>query len=125
MADVDVAGPVVAFDDPRSRTRAEFRAIERLSPSSYHALLKRGLAPDEIHPPGTKIHRITAQAHAAWRERMRELAQSEEAKLESNRRREQTKIAGQIAAQSSLHISEINRQRKRRRIAGASDASSA
>jgi hypothetical protein len=114
-----IGGPVVAFDDPRSRTRLEFCGIEHISLSSYHALQKNGLGPEEISPPGTKINRITAQAHAGWRARMRELAQTEAAKLEAQRRSVSAKIAGEIAAQSPLHISEINRQRKRRRAAEA------
>jgi hypothetical protein len=114
-----IGGPVVAFDDPRSRTRAEFAAIEHLSMSSYHALRKKGLGPEEISPPGTKINRITAQAHAAWRVRMQELAKTEAALLEAQRRSTIAKIAGDIAAASPLHISQVNRQRKRRRAAEA------
>jgi hypothetical protein len=117
-----IGGPVIAFDDPRSRTRLEFCGIEHISLSSYHALRKKGLGPEEISPPGTKINRITTQAHAAWRDRMRELAQSEEAALEKQRRSVTAKIAGDIAAQSPLHVSEINRQKKRRRGAGAHEA---
>jgi hypothetical protein len=108
--------PVTAFTDPRSRTRLEFCAIERFSLSSYHALQKRGLGPEEICPPGTKLHRISAQAHAEWRERMRELAQSEEAKLLAARRSAQAKVAGELAAASPLHVSNQNRERKRRRL---------
>lgn len=118
-----IDGPVISFDDPRSRTRAEFRAIERLSVSSYHALRKRELGPEEIHPPGTKIHRITAEAHAAWRERMRTLAQTEEAKLEAQRRSECARIAGEIAAQSPSHISKVNARRvAQRRAAGVASS---
>jgi hypothetical protein len=113
--DILTDGPVVAFDDPRSRSRVEFARIEHISMSSYNDLRKRGLAPEELHPPGTKLNRITREAHAAWRERMRELAQSDEAKLEAQRRSVTAKIAADAAVRSPLHVSETNRQRKLRR----------
>jgi hypothetical protein len=97
------------------RTPVSCTAIEHISLSSYNDLKKRGLAPEELHPIGTKIHRITREAHVAWRQRMVELAQSDEAKLEAQRRSKFAKIAGDIAAESPLHVSEVNRQRKRRR----------
>jgi len=96
---------VTRFEDPRSRTLGEFCDIEHLSLSAYYALKGRGLGPEELRPPGTKIVRITAEAHATWRHRMRELAQTEAAKLETQRRCELAGIAGRAAAASPLHIS--------------------
>jgi hypothetical protein len=127
MSDENLNGPVTApvtsFDDPRSRTRVEFCNIEHFSLSSFFALRKRGLAPDEISPPGTNIHRITAQAHAAWRSRMTELAKTEAAELAANRRRRQAQAAGEEAAKSPTHISKKNiaKAQARRRAAEASE----
>jgi hypothetical protein len=111
-----IGGPVTSFEDPRSRTRLEFIAIEHLSLSSFHKLQKLGLGPEEISPPGTRLYRISAQAHAAWRAWMRELANTEAAKLEAERRSVTAKIAGDLAAASPLHVSKINGQKKRQRL---------
>jgi hypothetical protein len=88
-----------------SKTVAEFCRAESLSKTSYYQLQRRGLGPDELRPPGTKIIRVTAAAHAAWRERMAELSRSKAAELEVERRREQATIAGRAAAQSPRHVS--------------------
>ena len=81
-----------------SETIAAFCDAENLSKSSYYELQKRGLGPEELRPPGTKIIRITPEAHAKWRERMSELARTEAAELEAARRRELATIAGRLAA---------------------------
>jgi hypothetical protein len=44
----------------RSLTRAEFCSAEHLSKSTYHNLKKRGLGPEELVVPGSRIIRITA-----------------------------------------------------------------
>ncbi|SFJ71820.1 hypothetical protein [Bradyrhizobium sp. Gha] len=93
-----------ALDDP-AQTIAQFCRAESLSKSSYYALRRRGLGPDERRVPGTKIIRITAEAHAAWRERIDAFARTEAAQLETERRRKLASIAGQIAAQSPRHVS--------------------
>jgi hypothetical protein len=104
--------------EDNSETRAEFCAAERLSKSSFHKLKKLGLAPQEYVIPGTRIARITAEAHAAWRSRMANLAQSKAAKLEAERRREIAMTAGRLAAQSPKHVCRRGRKqapkRKRR-----------
>jgi hypothetical protein len=87
-----------------SLTPAGFCAAERMSKSSYHKLKNLGLGPEVYVPPGTRIERITPEAHAAWRARMAELTKSESAKLEAERRREVAVIAGRIAAQSPMHV---------------------
>ena len=48
-----------------SETIAAFCDAENLSKSSYYELQKRGLGPEELRPPGTKIIRITPEAHAS------------------------------------------------------------
>jgi hypothetical protein len=98
--------------DHYSKTRAEFRAAERLSKSTFYDLRKRKLGPEEYIVPGTKTIRITPEAHAAWRKRMIELTKTKEAQLEAERRRAQTVEAGRLAAESDKHIS------KRRRKSG-------
>jgi hypothetical protein len=105
--------PVTSFDDPRSRTISEFCGIEHLSLTSYYTLKKHNLGPDELRAPGLKIVRVTAEAHAAWRERMAQLAASKDAALETERRREFARIAGKRAAESADHVS--RRRGKRRR----------
>ena len=64
-----------------------------------------GRGPDVLHVPGTRIERITPEARQAWRERMAELAKSETAQLEAERRRAQAAEAGKLAAQSPNHVS--------------------
>jgi hypothetical protein len=109
------------MDTERSLTRAEWRRHRNISKASHYKMRKLGLAPDEVEVPGTKIARITAAADAAWERRMAELARSEDAKLESERRRAQAAEAGRIAAASPLHISKRgtadHKQPKRRRRA--------
>jgi hypothetical protein len=88
-----------------SMTIDEFCAVENFSKSFYYELKKRDLGPEELRPPGMKLIRITAEAHAEWRARMLEEAKSEAAQLENERRRELTVKAGKRAAESPRHIS--------------------
>jgi hypothetical protein len=87
----------------RSETFAEFARAEGFSLSTFYKLKKLGLGPDVLHVPGTRIDRITPEARQAWRERMAELAKSETAQLEAERRRAQAAEAGKLAAQSPNH----------------------
>jgi hypothetical protein len=98
-------------------TRREFCQLERISLSSYFLLLKKGQAPVELHPPGTKIFRISEASRREWRARMHRLSQEEASKLIDARRREQARAAGLNAAQSPLHTSKIAKDRKARRLA--------
>ena len=89
----------------RSETFAEFARAEGFSLSTFYKLKKLGLGPDVLHVPGTRIDRITPEARQAWRERMAELAKSETAQLEAERRRAQAAEAGKLAAQRPNHVS--------------------
>ena len=102
-------------DTGRSQTIREFCDGERISVSSFYEMQRRGLGPELLEVPGTKIGRITPEAHAAWRARMAALAQSEAAQLESERRRAQAVMAGRAAAKSPLHASRRPRLQSRRR----------
>ena len=66
--------------------------------------------------------RIMLEARAEWRERMAELARSEAALIQAERRRELASIAGRAAAASSLHISKRvapkQQHRRRARMSG-------
>jgi hypothetical protein len=93
------------IDNERSQTFREFCTAEHISPSTLYGMLKRGLGPDVLEVPGTKIKRITPQARIAWRERMAELAKSKSAELERTRRHALAVAAGQAAAASPLHVS--------------------
>jgi hypothetical protein len=106
-----------------SLTREEFCAKHSISLSTYFKLRRLKRAPAELHIL-PKVVRITPGAERAWQQRMAEEAQAEASKLEAARRRQQAKVAGEIAAESATHISKVNRERKRRRAAEASDASS-
>jgi hypothetical protein len=99
----------------RSQTRGEFCDTERISLSSYFKLKARNLAPEETVVPGTKMIRIAPEARRAWHARMAELAKSEAAQLEAERRRAQAVAAGRIAARSPLHASRRPRRQSRRR----------
>jgi hypothetical protein len=89
----------------RSETFAEFARAEGFSLSTFYKLKKLGLGPDVLRVPGTRIERITPEARQAWRERMAELAKSETAQLQAERRRAQAAEAGKLAAQSPNHVS--------------------
>jgi hypothetical protein len=101
------------FDPNRSWTLGEFRYFERMSPSKYHELKKRGLGPEEINIDGMK--RITPESRERWRQLMAERARGEAAQLEAERRRAQATIAGKAAAASPLHVSRRARSRQARR----------
>ena len=108
------------IDLRRSLTQQEFCWVERISRAKYFDLKKLGLNPDEIDIDG--VLRITPRARELWHERMAELAKSEAAQLEAQRRRELAVIAGRAAAASPSHISKRQKppRRKRRREAAAS-----
>ena len=82
------------------KTVLEWCKARHLSRSTYHKLKNLGRGPKELEIPGTRIKRITPEADAEWEARMAELAKSETARLEAERRRELATIAGQIAAES-------------------------
>jgi hypothetical protein len=96
--------------DDRSQTIAEFCESEHISKTTFYGLLKRNLGPEVFEVPGTTIKRITPAAREAWHALMRELAESEAAKLEVERRRELAAVAGRIAARSPLHVSKAHRR---------------
>ena len=104
------------IDPRRSLSQQEFCWLENISKAKFYELKKRGLTPDEIDIGG--VLRITPKAREEWHERMAELAKSEAARLEAERRRELAIIAARAAAASPNHVSK-NRarpvQRHRRR----------
>ena len=101
------------IDPRRSLSQQEFCWLENISKAKFYELKKRGLTPDEIDIGG--VLRITPKAREEWHERMAELAKSEAARLEAERRRELAAIAGRAAAQSPNHISRHPRPGRRRR----------
>jgi hypothetical protein len=103
------------IDPKRSLSRNEFCYVEHICRAKFFDLKKRGLAPDETNIDG--LIRITPKAREAWHARMAELAKSEAAQLEAERRRELASIAGRAAAASPLHISKrvAHKQQHRRR----------
>jgi hypothetical protein len=105
------------FDPNRSMTLAEFRYAENMSAAKYYGLKSKGLGPEELIVDG--MIRVTPEARAKWRERMAELAKSEAAQLQAERRRELASIAGRAAAASPLHISKrvAHKQQQHRRRA--------
>jgi hypothetical protein len=103
------------MDQAHAKTPAEFRKAKKLSRSSWFKLKRLGLAPDTITVPGTRIQRITAEAEAAWDQKMIEAGKSEAALLEVERRRAQATEAGKIAALSAQHISRRARTKVRAR----------
>jgi hypothetical protein len=109
--------PVRSMDDRRNRMQADFCYIERISKASYADLKRRGLGPQELRIPDSKIIRITYDAHVEWRQRMAELAQSEAAVLERERRRQLASVAGKRAAASLKHISRRRSNPRRNEVA--------
>lgn len=101
------------IDPKRSLSLNEFCYLENISKAFFFSLKKRGLGPDETDINGLK--RITPEARAKWHERMAELAKSEAAQLEAERRHELAAVAGRAAAASPLHISKRQKPSRRRR----------
>jgi hypothetical protein len=87
----------------RDETKAEWCARRRWKYAKFQEMEKRGLAPETLRPPGTNTTTITPAADAAWEARMRELAQSDEAKLEAQRRSDQRRAAVQVAIARGTH----------------------
>jgi len=107
------------IDPRRSLSQKQFCWVENISLAKYFELKKRGLGPAITDIDG--VQRITPEAREEWHERMAELAKSEAARLEAERRRELAVIAGRAAAASPLHISKRQKppRRRRRREAAA------
>jgi hypothetical protein len=99
----------VDADERRSQTIKEFCVAEHISLASFYELDKRGLTPEVLEVPGTKIRRITPEARTRWHARMAKLAKSKAARLERERRQKAAVIAGQKAAKSPLHVSKRGR----------------
>ena len=99
------------IDQNRSLGQDEFCWLENISRAKFYQLKKRGLAPDETNIDG--VLRITPASRERWRERMAELAKSDAARLEAERRRELAAVAGRAAAASPNHVSK-NRSVQRR-----------
>jgi hypothetical protein len=97
--------PEQSDDLGRAITPREFMVAEHLSPSSYAKMRRMGTAPREFIIPGTRIRRITPEAHREWRQLMAVYTASTAARLEEARRSVQASQAGKIAAQSPLHVS--------------------
>ena len=72
------------------QTVDEWRAVDRISKSSFYKLERLGLAPYSYTVPETKIKRIT-ESHPSWRARMRAIAAEKAAKLETARARKLSK----------------------------------
>ena len=85
-----------------AETVDEWRAVEALSKSSFYELQKSGRGPQMLRVPDSKIVRVI-ESHASWRARMAALAASEAGELETERRRQLARDAGQRAAASSKH----------------------
>jgi hypothetical protein len=101
---------IIETNDDRTMTVREFCDVESISLASYFAMRRRGYGPAEIRVPGTRIIRITQQARREWHERLAAIAQTEAARLEAERRRAQTVIAGNAAAASPLHVSKLGKR---------------
>jgi hypothetical protein len=92
------------------RTLAQFCAGKGFSKAFFYELRKRGLAPDVVTYPGSRVIRITSAAEQKFDRRMAALARTKAAEIEAERRRAIAVTAAKIAAASPLHVS----RRKRR-----------
>jgi hypothetical protein len=92
-----------ALDSLPLLTIEELCALDKMSPGKYHALQRQGLGPSEVRYPNSNIVRVTARARAEWHERLAALAQSDEFRLERERRREVARRGGVAAAASEKH----------------------
>jgi hypothetical protein len=105
-----------------SYTIDELCAVEGICNAKYYQLRKKGLGPQELRFPGSRIVRITAEARREWHARMNDLAQTQEAQIERERLHVITSISGKKAAASALHVYR-QRQRKRAEIAKTEEVS--
>ena len=85
-------------DQDRSQTLSEFCDAENFSLPYYFKLRRLGLGPEELRING--LIRIVPEARVEWRERMRELQGTREAKLENGRRRAQAVEAAKRSVES-------------------------
>ena len=105
------------IDDSRpSETIAQFCAIEGISRSTYHKMRRDGFGPDETRVLNSKIIRISAAAHDAWRQRMAGRNAAQRRELETRRR--QASAAARRSVLSPNHV----RHRQRRGKGGRADA---
>ena len=105
----------------------EFCNVEKFSIAFFYELERRGLGPLMLDVPGTRFRRVV-ELHESWRARMAALAKTEDAKLETERRRAQAAIAGKVAAASPRHVSKQRKYaplRRRTDCCGGSDAAAA
>ncbi|HEV7982423.1 MAG TPA: hypothetical protein VGP86_05960 [Xanthobacteraceae bacterium] len=96
---------VVEERPERALTIGDFCAAEHVSVATYYKMRRLGVGPCEERIPGTAIIRITPEARRAWHERLAEMRQSGEAKIEERRRSAHAAHAGKMAAASPLHVS--------------------
>jgi len=90
----------------------EFCNVEKFSIAFFYELERRGLGPLMLDVPGTRFRRVV-ESHESWRARMGALAKTEDAKLETERRRAQAAIAGKVAAASPRHVSKQRKSAER------------
>jgi hypothetical protein len=90
----------------------EFCNVEKFSIAFFYELERRGLGPLMLDVPGTRFRRVV-ESHESWRARMAALAKTEDAKLETERRRAQAAIAGKDAAASPRHVSKQRKSAER------------
>ena len=103
------------IDPRRSLSQKQFCWVENMSSAKYFALKRKGLGPRVDNIDG--LQRISPESRQEWHKRMAELAQSEAAQLEAERRRELAIEAGRAAAKSPLHVSKRKSPRRKRREA--------
>jgi hypothetical protein len=97
--------------EPIALTISEWCRAKGICIATYYKLKKLGLTPAELHIPGTNITRITPEADREWIARMAELTKTKEHAREAERRVAMAKKAGDKAAQSPKHISQVRKAR--------------
>jgi len=104
--------PTIGVEEESSLTIQQFCAVENFSIGYFYKLKQMGLGPRVVNPPGTNLHRITADERRAWHARMYEASTQDKARQEAARRSAITSRAGKIAAKLPSHHS--NRKRRAR-----------
>ena len=100
---IEQAPPLAENEDAPSLTIRQFCELENMSTPTFYKLQRLGLGPDVLRIPGLSYQRITMTARREWRERMEDLRKSQAVEIERQRRAEQTRVAGTIAAASPRH----------------------
>lgn len=95
-------------------TIRDFCRLEGISHSTFHKWQRAGFGPEVSRIPGMTLQRITPQAYRGFKKKRAAAQRTQAATIAEERaqRVARTRVAGQLAAQSPLHVSKRGKRRK-------------